>query len=162
MSTNFLFSTLNVWSVCFINSQLFEITTFIEWLCVQQTLSRPSVESQRSEIHAPATWTFLWLYVSMTIFELCSFDSGEFSLSQAKKELVRKQNLYSSYWAWSTPWGHFFLSLKTFCQIPVLSWAIGYSVFQFVKSASSFQKWASKFNSSSWHLVVKFGHYGWF
>ena len=67
---------LNVWSVCYINSQLFENTTCIEWLCVQQTLSRPSVESQQSEIHAPATWTFLWLYVSMTIFELWSFDAS--------------------------------------------------------------------------------------
>ena len=63
---------LNLWSVFFINSQLFE--TYIESLFVQQTLSRPSVESQHSEIHAPATWTFLWLYASMTIFESWSFD----------------------------------------------------------------------------------------
>ena len=40
-----------------------------------------------------------------------------------------KKNLYFSYVAWKSPWGHG-LSLITFCQIPVLSWAIWYSVFQ--------------------------------
>ena len=32
---------------------------------------------------------------------------------------------FFSYWAWSTPWGHV-LSLKSFCQIHVLSWDIRY------------------------------------
>ena len=47
--------------------------------------------------------------------------SGEFSASQAKQDLVKKQNLYFSYWAWSTPWGHV-LSLKTF--IKFMSWPL--------------------------------------
>ena len=50
-----------------------------------------------------------------------------------------------SYWASSTPWGHV-LTLITFCQIPVLSWAIRYSVFQKVKSTTMLQLWAGKFN----------------
>ena len=59
--------------------------------------------------------------------------SGESSASRAKSDLVKIQNLFFSYWAWSSPWGHV-LSLKTFRQIPVLSWAIRYSVFQPVNS----------------------------
>ena len=91
----------------------------------------------------------------------CSVLSGEFWVPQANQDLVKIRNLYFPYWAWSTPWGHV-LSLITFRQIPVLSWAIRYSVFQKVKFTSSFQKWAGHFNSNSWHLVVKFGHNGWF
>ena len=48
------------------------------------------------------------------------------------------------YWAWITPWGHV-LSLKTFRQIPALSWAIRYSVFQPAKFASTLQKLLATF-----------------
>ena len=48
------------------------------------------------------------------------------------------------YWAWSTPWGHV-LSLKTFRQIPALSWAISNSVFQPVKFTSTLQKLLATF-----------------
>ena len=51
---------------------------------------------------------------------------------------------FFSYWAWSTPWGHV-LSLKTFRQIPALSWAIRYSVFQPVKFVSTLQKLLATF-----------------
>ena len=44
----------------------------------------------------------------------------------------------------STPWGHV-LSLKTFCQIPALSWAISNSVFQPVKFTSTLQKLLATF-----------------
>ena len=49
-----------------------------------------------------------------------------------------------SYWPWSTPWGHV-LSLKTFHQIPALSWAIRYSVFQPVKFTNTLQKLLATF-----------------
>ena len=69
---------------------------------------------------------------------------------------------FFSYWAWRTPWGHVF-SLKTFRQIPVLIWAILYSVFSLSNLlVCSLQNLASKFDLNSWHLVVKFGHYKWF
>ena len=87
--------------------------------------------------------------------------SGEFWARQAKWDLVKIQNFHFSCWAWSTSWGHI-LSLKTFVQIPVLSWAIRYSVFQKVKFTSSLQKWAGNVNLNFWHLVVKFGHNRWF
>ena len=48
------------------------------------------------------------------------------------------------YWAWSTPWGHV-LSLKTFCQIPAMRWAISNSVFQPVKFTSTLQKLLATF-----------------
>ena len=74
--------------------------------------------------------------------------SGEFSPSQAKPELVKMQNLYFSYWAFS--------------HIPVLSWAIRYSVFQPVKFSSSFEFVCRTIFSNFWHLVVKFGYNKWF
>ena len=64
--------------------------------------------------------------------------SGEFWVSQAKEDLVKIFFSNFSYWASSTPRGHV-LTLKTFRQIPVLSWAIRYSVFQKVKSTSSLE-----------------------
>ena len=85
--------------------------------------------------------------------------SGQFSARQAKLDLIKIQNLYFSYWAWNTPWGNV-LSLKSFCQIPFLSWDIRDATFQPAKFVSSFQKWAGNFDSNSWHLVVKFGHNG--
>ena len=87
--------------------------------------------------------------------------SGRFWARPAQSKVVKMKFLDFSYWASSTPWGNV-LSLKTFCRNPVLSWAIRYSVFQSVKFASNFQKWAGKFNQNSWHLVVKFGHNEWF
>ena len=95
---------------------------------------------------------------------LCNFFSclsGEFWVGQANQDLVKIFFFHFSSWAWSTPWGHV-LSLITFRQIPVLSWAIRYSVFQKVKFTSSLQKWAGNVNLNYWHLVVKFGHNGWF
>ena len=79
--------------------------------------------------------------------------SGEFWLGQANQDVVKKFLFHFSSWAWSTPWGHV-LSLITFRQIPVLSWAIRYSVFQKVKFTSSLQKWAGHVNLNYWHLVV--------
>ena len=48
-------------------------------------------------------------------------------LSRTSSEESGKNEKKKSYWASSTPWGHV-LSLKTFCQNPVLSWAIRYIV----------------------------------
>ena len=76
-------------------------------------------------------------------------------------EVVKIKNPDFSYWAWSTPWGQV-LSLKSFCQNPVLSWAIRYSVFQFVKFTSSFEFVCRTIFSIFWHLVVKFGYKKWF
>ena len=70
--------------------------------------------------------------------------SGEFWLGQPKQEVVKMKNIFFPYWAWSTPWGHV-LSLITFRQIPALSWAISYSVFQPVKFASTLQKLLATF-----------------
>ena len=76
--------------------------------------------------------------------------------------MVKIQNHYFSYWAWSTtPWGHVF-SLKSFCWNSVLSWAIRYSVFQLVKFTSSFKFVCRTIFSTFWHLVVKFGYNNWF
>ena len=70
--------------------------------------------------------------------------SGEFWVGQPKQEVVKTKNIFFSYWAWSSPWGHD-LSLKTFRQIPALSWAISYSVFQKVKLLNSLQKLLATF-----------------
>ena len=51
-----------------------------------------------------------------------------------------------------TYWGHV-VSLKSVCQIPVLSSDIRYASFLPAKFISSFQKWADNLNSNSWHLV---------
>ena len=70
--------------------------------------------------------------------------SEEFWVGQPKQEVVKTKNIFFSYWAWSSPWGHV-LSLKTFRQIPALSWAISYSVFQKVKLLNSLQKLLATF-----------------
>ena len=89
--------------------------------------------------------------------------SSEFWARHVQREAVKMIFFYFTYWAWSTPpWGHV-LSLKTFCRNPALSWAIRYSVFQLVKFTSTyFTKTAGYFLSDFWHLVVNFGHNGWF
>ena len=46
-----------------------------------------------------------------------------FSQTGSEGSGENKKNLDSSYWPWSTPWGRV-LSLKHFCQNPILSWAI--------------------------------------
>ena len=76
-------------------------------------------------------------------------------------EVVKIKNPDFSYWAWSIPWGHV-LSLKSFCQNPVQSWAIRYSVFQKVKFTSSLSSSGHTIFSTFWHLVVKFGYNKWF
>ena len=105
--------------------------------------------------------THWYLYFSSFFYDFLGLLSGEFWVPQANQDLVKIKNLYFPYWAWSTPLGHV-LSLITFRQIPVLSWAIRFSVFQKVKFTSRLQKWAGNFNSNYWHLVVRFRHNGWF
>ena len=61
-----------------------------------------------------------------------------------KRKWQKRKLFFFSYLAWSLPWGHD-LSQKTFCQIPALSWAISYSVFQNVKFTSSLQKLLATF-----------------
>ena len=75
--------------------------------------------------------------------------------------MVKIKEMDFSSWAWSTPWVHV-LSLKSFCQNPVLSWAIRYSIFQPVKFSSSFKFVCRTIFSTFWHLVVKFGYNKWF
>ena len=87
--------------------------------------------------------------------------SSEFWARQAERKVVKIKNLYFSYWAWSTPWGHD-LSLKTFCGNPALSWAIRYSVFQPVKFTSSFEFMCGTLFSTFWNLMVNIGYITWF
>ena len=61
-----------------------------------------------------------------------------FFIEQSLDGSGKNKNSDFSYWAWSTLWGYV-LSLKSFCQNPVLSWAIRYSVFQPIKSTNSFE-----------------------
>ena len=75
--------------------------------------------------------------------------------------MVKIKNPNFSYWAWSTPWGHA-LSLKSFCQNPVLSWEIRNANLQNVKFVSSFEFVCSAIFLTFWHLVVKFGYNKWF
>ena len=81
---------------------------------------------------------------SIRVNLILQYLSGEFWLGQPKQEVVKMKNIFFPYWAWSTPWGHV-LSLITFRQIPALSWAISYSVFQPVKFASTLQKLLATF-----------------
>ena len=87
--------------------------------------------------------------------------SGHLPEIQAGVEVVKIKNPDFSCWAGSTPWEHV-LSLKSFCQNPVLSWAIRYSVFQPIKFSSSFEFVCHTIFSTFWHLVVKFGYSKWF
>ena len=86
-------------------------TTYTNMCCIyvlrQEVVFRPSLALK---------WPFKWRILSRT---------GKIGSGKNTK-------YFFSYWAWSTPWGHV-LSLKTFCQIPALSWAISNSVFQPVK-----------------------------
>ena len=78
-----------------------------------------------------------------------------FSHTSTEESGKNKNKIYFSYWAWSTPWGQF-LSLRTFCRNPVLSWAIRCSVFQPVKFHTSFEFVCGNPFSTFWHLMVKF------
>jgi hypothetical protein len=82
--------------------------------------------------------------------------SGGFWARPAQSKVVKVKSFDFSYWAWSTPWGHV-LSLKTFCQNLVLSWAIRYSVFQPVKFSSSLEFMCGNPFSTFCHLMVNFG-----
>ena len=44
--------------------------------------------------------------------------SGEFSARQAQREVVEIKNLEFSYWAWITPWGHFFAEILSWAEQP--------------------------------------------
>ena len=130
------------------------------------TTSYPIIYYCETHIKKSTTWWKVSQKVlSVTIHRCAQIDiddlSGEFWARQAKLDLVKIQKFHFSCWAWSTPWGHV-VSLKTFHQIPVLSWAIRYSVFQKVKFTSSLQKWAGNVNFNFRHQVVKFGHNEWF
>ena len=116
-----------------------------------------SVDGTESKVHL-GSHHVLWIIVLYEIRHRDSTDlSGQLSRRQAKLELVKIQKLHLSHWTWVNV-----LSLKSFRQIPVLSWDIRYATFQPAKFVSSFPKTAGNFNSNSWHLVVKFGHNGWF
>ena len=82
--------------------------------------------------------------------------SGEFSVRQAQREVVKLKNLDFYYWAC-------FESKKLFAEI--LSWveqSCMYSVFQFVKFVSSFKSVCDHPFSTFWHLMVKFVYYRFF
>ena len=99
--------------------------------------------------------TIFWPYFAIIAFIFMLNLSKWRILSQPAKIGSGKNKLYLSYWAWRSPWGHV-LCLITFCQIPVLSWAIRYSVFQKVKLTSSLEFVCDDPFSTFWHLMVKF------
>ena len=86
----------------------------------------------------------------------CYSLSGGFWVRPAQRKVVKVNFSDISYRASSTPWGHV-LSLKNFCRNTALSWAIRYSVFQKVKSTSSFEFVCCNPFSTFWHLMVKSG-----
>ena len=91
----------------------------------------------------------------VSIFFFSDFPLWEYTIASFKWRILSQTTKIGS-GKNKKSWWHV-LSLITFHQILVLSWAIRYSVFQKVKSTSSLEFVCDNPFSTFWHLMVKFG-----